>query len=375
MVGGHTKAASYRSFLRNVEEWGEEEAVKIARLEYANIKATHELAKELGIECDANGCDTVDVMFDQEEFEEGKMAIERLRRALGEDAMAARYTIYEEEEARTRFLAPDARGAFVYEAGSIHAYKFTIGILKRALKLGLNLQTGTPAISIARLEGDDRGCKWRVETPRGEVRTQNLILATNGYTPHLLPKLLGKIVPLRGQVNAQHPGPSLPRLPTTYSFIYRDGYEYMIQSPTSHSIIIGGGLGRLNEANPDIYLQEFGQTNDGEINPWISTYLKNSAAGYFGRNWGEDKDNERVQREWTGIMGTSADGLPLVGAVPGEEGLWLSFACNGHGMVLCLKCAEALTDMLMGETAYKEWFPEAFRITEERLQKEYTGRI
>ena len=49
--GGHTKAASYRAFLDHEQELGTAEAVKIARLEYDNIRATHEFARRHGIQC------------------------------------------------------------------------------------------------------------------------------------------------------------------------------------------------------------------------------------------------------------------------------------------------------------------------------------
>ena len=354
-----------------------EEAVKIAQLEYSNIMATHEFARQNGLHCDSRPCKTVDVIFDPQELEDGKKAISMIQDAMGSREGAADYTIYEAEEARRRFLVPEALGAFEYEAGSIHAYKFSIGVLKIALQHGLNLQTNTPVTGLGKLSSTSGGKRrWRVNTTRGTVFAQSVILASNAFTASLYQPLLGSIVPLRGQVSAQRPGTSLPSLPTTYSFIYSGGYEYMIQSPSTNSIIIGGGLGKLANADSAAYLNEFGQTNDGERNSWISHYLAESTANYFGQNWGKDVGTSRVEKEWTGIMGTSADGLPLVGPVPDEEGLWISFACNGHGMVLCLKCAEALTDMLLGEEdKCREWFPEAFRIGKERMSKKYTGRI
>ena len=40
------------------------------------------------------------------------------------------------------------------------------------------------------------------------------------------------------------------------------------------------------------------------------------------------------------------------------------------GMVLCLKCAEALTHMLCGNKRETyDWFPESFVITKTRLEK------
>ncbi|KAI9655292.1 MAG: hypothetical protein M1821_005439 [Bathelium mastoideum] len=375
--GGHTKAASYRSFPRHAAELGVEEAVKIARLEYANIRATHEFAQQHGIQCDSRPCKTMDIIFDHQELEDGKKAISMIQAAMGSSDGAADYTVYGADEARQRFLVPEALGAFEYDAGSVHAYRFTVGILKMALQLRLNLQTNMPVLGLKTLSSDqDHKLGWEVETSQGTIHARNVILATNGFTAQLHSPLLGSIVPLRGQVSAQRPGIALPLLPTTYSFIYTGGYEYMIQSPSTKSIVIGGGLGKLAAAEPTAYLEEFGQTNDRETNAWISRYLTDCTATCFEENWGSDDKAGRVQKEWTGIMGTSADGLPLVGPLPDEEGLWISFACNGHGMVLCLKCAEALTCMLLGEEDQcRDWFPETFKITKERMGKTYTGRI
>jgi glycine/D-amino acid oxidase-like deaminating enzyme len=67
-------------------------------------------------------------------------------------------------------------------------------------------------------------------------------------------------------------------------------------------------------------------------------------------------------------MGATADGRPFVGEIPGLKGVWVSAGFNGHGMVLCLKSAEALVSMLLdGERP--EWFPESFLISEKRLER------
>lgn len=38
-------------------------------------------------------------------------------------------------------------------------------------------------------------------------------------------------------------------------------------------------------------------------------------------DWGPEAHGEGLTREWVGIMASSRDGLPLVGAVPGMEGV------------------------------------------------------
>ena len=376
--GGHTKAASYRSFLDHEREWGIAEAVKIARMEHANVLATHAFAREHGIECASTPCDTVDIIYSSVQVELGEKAIARMRETMGEGDPAAQYRIWSAEEARGKFLCPGALAAFQYPAGSLSAYAFTLGVLQLAVGRGLDLQTETPAESINRAGGEDS--KWTVRTPRGSITTPNLILATNGYTAHLLPSMQGLIVPLHGQVVAQRPGSGLPQtaFPITYSFIQETGYEYMITRPpgsqNAGDVIIGGGLWRL----PNSGATRYGNTDDTVIEPTIRDYLRSSTASYFAHNWGSDHPDGRIKQEWSGVMGASADGLPYVGAVPDEPGLWVCAAFNGHGMVWCLKAAEAVVEMMVGDVEQRRvlegWFPGSARLTRERMRGMFRGR-
>lgn len=152
--GGHTKAASYRSFLSNAAELGTTEAVKIARLEYANILSVHKFAKEHEIECDSWQGDTVDVVYDQAQWDEAHTAIEAMREAMPSDQdlkTVSRYRFWTKEEAREHWGVKGVEfvGAVSYEAGSLSAYKFVVGLLKLCLPLGLQLYTNTPAASIS----------------------------------------------------------------------------------------------------------------------------------------------------------------------------------------------------------------------------------
>jgi glycine/D-amino acid oxidase-like deaminating enzyme len=361
-------------------------AAKIAKLELANIRAVHAFAREHGIssDCESNPCRTVDVVYDPQQWEIDQKTVKALQEALPEGDDAAAYDFLTPEEVRERFYCgkggdENVCGGVEYEAGSINAYKFTIGVLKLCLKKGLNLQTNTPVTSVnKRPDG-----RWDVETAsRGNIIARRVVMATNGYTARLVKKFQGIIVPLRGHVTAQRPGSKMPKegLSTTYSLIYKGGYDYMIPRPKGveiygGDIIIGGRSISAKEEG----LYEYGTTDDTTEDGDIMENLHEVLPRYFGDNWGDDHPDGRVRTQWTGIMGYGPDGLPFVGEMPGEEGegLWVSASFQGHGMVLCWMCARALVELMLGRDneELRSWFPGVFRVAEERFDLKFQGKL
>jgi glycine/D-amino acid oxidase-like deaminating enzyme len=55
-----------------------------------------------------------------------------------------------------------------------------------------------------------------------------------------------------------------------------------------------------------------------------------------------------ITHRWSGIFGTSPDGLPLVGPVPGQDGVWVSRGYSGHGNVLGFACGELVAKAILG---------------------------
>ena len=373
-IGGHTKAASYRTFLGHVASHGVADAVKIARLEYNTIKSLHSFARENNIDCDLFSGDTVDIFYDQEQWQICLASVEAMRNAMPEDLDgAARYEFWSAEEAKEKFYMRGEKcvGAVSYEAGSLSAYRLVIGMLKLCLGMGMELYTNTPAEKIEQLGG-----YWRVQTKRGDIMARRLVLATNAYTGFLYPTFQKVIVPLRGHITAHRPGRSMPKegLQTTYSFIYAGGYDYMIPRPKGRKfegdIVIGGGLTKGRNNGVD----QFGNTDDSGMTAEISKYLTETTPRFFGSAWGEDDQEGRIRKEWTGIMGYSNDGFPFVGEVLGEKDLWIAASFQGHGMVMCFLCAKALVSMMSGEGEnLSSWFPDAFRLRGERMTKRFTG--
>lgn len=162
-------------------------------------------------------------------------------------------------ETLTSLRVPSAQGAIIQKkAASLWPYKLVASILERLIAdfpaPRFNLQTNTPVTSLARVEG---GPGWVLTTPRGTITARQVLLATNGYTSHLLPAFSDLIVPVRGQIGALVPpkqeagGPPQPPTKLAHSYVFAADPEpglvaprddYLVQRPVA-SPSAGTGTG------------------------------------------------------------------------------------------------------------------------------------
>lgn len=117
-------------------------------------------------------------------------------------------------------------------------------------------------------------------------------------------------------------------------------------------------------------MEESISADDSVVGEHEVAHLQNVLPRFFGQN---KNSLWRVVSSWSGIMGFSSDGLPLVGRLPSTltgrrgEGEWIAAAFNGYGMANCLMSGEALALMILGESV-SDWLPEAYGLGEKRLR-------
>ena len=150
-----------------------------------------------------------------------------------------------------------------------------------------------------------------------------VILATNAYTPALLPGV--GIEPNRAQMLATAPERTRVAERPTYS---HHGYRYWRQMP-SGEVLIGG----WRDTSVQTELTSVGEPTSG-----IQVHLE-AAVRALGVS-------AEVTHRWAGIMGFTKDGLPLVGPVEGMRNVYLCAGFNGHGMGFAFMSAKRLVDSL-----------------------------
>jgi glycine/D-amino acid oxidase-like deaminating enzyme len=160
---------------------------------------------------------------------------------------------------------------------------------------------------------------------------KHVVVATDGYGHGLVPELADAIWPTRGQVIVSEP---LDRVLYDRPHYARQGFDYWQQLP-DRRIVLGGFR--------DVSIMDE-LTDVEEMTPVIQESLERFMAELIG-------ETPRISHRWAGIFGLTQDMLPLVGLVPGRDGLWIAGGYSGHGNVLGFACGELVADAILGDTS------------------------
>ena len=240
---------------------------------------------------------------DEEEREELRLEYEALR----DDGFAAEWR--DELPPPLTGIYPGA--VFHPPDGVLQPARLVRRLAARAIEAGVEIHEHTPVGSAA------------------ETGAATVVVATDGYPSGLLGELEGLIVPTRGQVIATEPVPDMLFEIPHYC---RHGFDYWHQTPDGR--IVAGGF-------RDVSLDsEF--TADEVTTPVVQTALERFVASLMGRSL-------RIDYRWAGIFGMVFDFVPVVGRVPGEDGLWVAGGYSGHGNVLGFACGRLVARAILGD--------------------------
>ncbi|MCJ1385593.1 hypothetical protein MMC17_008716 [Xylographa soralifera] len=377
-----------------------ENPADVAAFQLRNFESIDALVRRHDIPCEwqrmsGGGCHAY---FSQKYFEEAKVEVENLKQ--NDSNMGDTVRVVEDKTELSILKIPTAVGAVIQSrAAKLSPYKLVSWILEDLVKNSrLNLQTSTPVVSLTPSKASASSSstsKWTVQTPRGIILADHVMITTNGYTSYLLPQFRSIIVPVRGEMSAlQTPTPLLQQpLNHTYAFIGTVGQDriqddYLVQRPVSPNGKGGGELmfggGRSKALHEGVNLDS-DDTIDGPAAEYLRTKLPQVLDVGTSAHPSAVPRGEGVElpakKEWTGIMGFSRDGHPWVGAVPGSPGLWLSGAYTGSGMPNAALSSQHAASLILATHKAQDWraveqeaiqsgaIPRCYVITRERMEQ------
>ncbi|KAJ9653625.1 hypothetical protein H2198_007216 [Neophaeococcomyces mojaviensis] len=371
----------------------------VAGFEVKNVHAVKSYIDEHNVPCEWRSVTGCRSFWTAESFNAAKTEVEQLAKANKD--LASKVSLIEHGDAKTmkqHRVNPNAKGVTLTQgAGQLWPYKYVTFIVEKLVRESMiNVQTNTPVKKIETMT--DSQYRQQLTTPRGQISARHVILATNGYTSHLLNGFTDLIVPVRCEMSALHPPPGSERLPNSYGMVgFENGNidhdDYLIQRPFYDSsngdgtrrgghLMFGGGRSFA-------MYNCIGETDDDIVDPGEADYLRRALLQMLELEGETEGMKElKASHQWTGIKGYSRDNMPWVGKVPSQEnnesfenGLWLCGGYTGHGMPNATLCGKAVVEMVLaeeqGNTNYEsiceklvkdQDIPQIYLITHDRLK-------
>jgi glycine/D-amino acid oxidase-like deaminating enzyme len=199
-------------------------------------------------------------------------------------------------------------GMVVERSASLHPALYYKGLLDACRRRGIAVCAEASVENIVQAASG-----WRVITSRGETETGDVVIATNGYTGALTPRLRRRVVPIASHIVATEELPddlarSLIPKGRTLSDTKRVLCYYRM-SPDGKRMVFGGRA-RFTQADPMLCARVL--------------------HGYMTERFPQLR-SVRITHGWTGNTAFTLDALPHMGE---DDGLHYALGCNGSGIAM-----------------------------------------
>lgn len=311
---GFLLAGVAENYARAVARYGRGVAAEVWRFTLENHQLVAAAAKPFGAAHHVRG--SLTVALDTEEA----ASLEEAATLLAEDGLPGGITAGDEPRGALCTLLNPADG-------EIDPVRLVRGL---ALAHADRVHEGQNVVSVE--DGDNVAV---VRLHDGALEASAVVLATNAWTAELLPAV--QIAPVRAQMLA-----TVPVARSISRPVYAEwGYRYWRQRDDG-SILVGGFRHRATheEVGYDV-------TPTATVQARLDDQVAELAVG------------ATVTHRWAGIMGFSADGLPLVGTAPGFRRIQVCAGYTGHGMGFALNATAALARQMLDSEPLPVWLDAA----------------
>ena len=299
-------------YSRSVRFWGREDAAAISELHLKNHDIIAALIERHGLKCGYRRTGSMAVAVDSEEEEVLRSSHSLLR----QDHFT--HELLEADEVdRTVSGRGFCCGLFTPSDAHVDPVRLVRGLAQIAGSEGVQVFENSPIESLQR-----SGDRWVLGSQSGAVSAPLVFLACNAWVPRLCPGI--PLQAVRGQCLAIcGSGVSLPGMPCLTNY----GSEYWRGVPGG---AIFGGMRRFERGGEPGYGDRTTET--------VQTALQEFCDHHF-----PELVQATVTHRWSGVMAYTPDGLPLIGAVPGNKGMYVSAGYTGHGFGYAFLAAQWLT--------------------------------
>lgn len=316
---GFITCGSVEHFNRMIGKHGKEEAIDIWKFSEKNLKLLQEHIIQddpVPLQFEKKGC--YSLAAHDSEFQE----LQNVSNIMREIDIPVE--ICSAEHIQKNLGAREFVGGIKYlDDATVHPVRMIERILSKTKNV--TLIEGTEVFGVDAINDGTR----LVKTDQGTIETSMVIYALNGYSAQRHPYFADKIYPTRGQILMMEKVPRFMEGPC-YANFYLD---YFRQLPTGELLI--GGFRQIEKATEVGYSDHITDTIQNALHDFVRKHLPQ----FEGKN---------VSHRWSGIMGFSKDGQPLVGAMPDDNQVFFLGGYTGHGIGLAFHTAKCTVDLIFG---------------------------
>ncbi|HSH12931.1 MAG TPA: FAD-binding oxidoreductase, partial [Desulfurivibrionaceae bacterium] len=216
-------------------------------------------------------------------------------------------------------------GSLDKEWGGLHPAKYVYGLARAAARAGASLCESTEVLRLDRQPGRDT---FSVSTSQGELRANQVLIATNGYTGLLLPQLRRRVIPIGSYMVTTEPLPAVlqQELSPQRRMFYDSKWflNYFRLTPDGRL-----AMGGRNNLSPDLDVVKSARRL-GQALHHIFPQLKDVP----------------LTHTWSGRLGLSFDLLPHLGRL---EGVYYALGYSGHGVSIATYLGHQAAQLISGQ--------------------------
>jgi glycine/D-amino acid oxidase-like deaminating enzyme len=248
--------------------------------------------------------------------------LEAEARVLNEDfGVGAR--VLKREALAAEIGSPVYHAALLYErSGGLHPARYFAGLAMLARDRGAHLYDQTPATAIERRK---RG-GFVITTPRGKIVARDVLVATNGYSDGLVPKIRRRVIPIGSYIIATEPlstDRAKSAIRNGRMLFDSKNFLYYWRLSRDNRMLFGGRA-------------SFAPTTIANARDWLYAAMIRVYPQLAGA---------MVEHAWGGNVGFTFDRLPHIGRI---DGITYALGYCGTGVAMSTYFGQLAADWIAG---------------------------
>jgi len=325
--GGMATPGLKQDIFKIHKKYGMDYAREFWRSSVDAIDLLEQIIIEENIDCDWSRKGHIALACKQSHYDELPEYAAWIKKEMGHEK-----TIVPREEIRSEIGTDTYFGGLSDESsGGLQPAKYVNGLARAVADLGVKLCKDTHVEKINR-----NGSGHELITSKGDMKAQEVIIATNGYTDMLVPELKPKVFPVGSYIIVTEPLPQdLKDILSPKRRMFYDSkwfINYFRLTPDGRML-----WGGRNDLSTDLDLNESAENLSQQVYkvfPELNDY--------------------EFTHTWTGKLGITFDLMPHIGNI---NGIHYAFGYGGHGLSIATYLGTELGLLISGEkdrSPYKE---------------------